>query len=104
MGKIHVPVSFSVGANLEDVETVHVSSKDPGDLLSKFVDVLLEMADKKYQISVAKFEDIFKALREAINKEKERTEEDHLDDDYDLDELMDGDVKWMGMEALRVNT
>ena len=37
-GKIQVPVSFSVRSNLEDVETVHVSSKDPGDLLSKFVD------------------------------------------------------------------
>ena len=91
MGKIHKPVSFSVGSNLEDVEIVHVPSKDPGDSLSKFVDVLLEMADKKYDISVAKFEDFFKGLREAIKEEKERTEEDHVNDDYDLDELMDGD-------------
>ena len=27
--KVHVPVSSSVGCNLEGVETVHVSSKDP---------------------------------------------------------------------------
>ena len=27
--KVHVPVSFSVGCNLEGVETVHVSCKDP---------------------------------------------------------------------------
>ena len=92
-GKIHKPVSLSVGSNLEDVETVHVPSKDPGDLLSEFVDVLLEMADKKYEISVAKFEDVFKGLRQAIKEEKERIEEDHVNDDYYLDELMDGEVQ-----------
>ena len=27
--EMHVPVSFSVGCNLEGVKTVHVSSKDP---------------------------------------------------------------------------
>ena len=27
--KVHVPVLFSVGCNLEGVETCHVSSKDP---------------------------------------------------------------------------
>ena len=39
LDKIHVPVSFSVGCNLEGVETEHWSSKDPGELLSQFVDV-----------------------------------------------------------------
>ena len=32
--KIHVPVSFSVGCNLEGVETEQRSSKDPSELLS----------------------------------------------------------------------
>ena len=44
--KIHVPVSFSVGCNLEGVEMVHVSSKDPEELTAKLVDTLFEMADK----------------------------------------------------------
>ena len=35
--KIHVPVSFSVGCNLEGVETIHVSSKDPEELTAKLV-------------------------------------------------------------------
>ena len=35
--KVHVPVSFSVGCNLEGVETVHVSSKDPEELTAKLV-------------------------------------------------------------------
>ena len=51
------------------------------------------MADKKYEISVAKFEDVFKGLHEAIKEEKERIEEDHVNDDYDLDELMVGEVQ-----------
>ena len=45
--KIHVAVSFSVGCNLDGVETEHRSSKDPGELLSQFVDVLMEMANRK---------------------------------------------------------
>ena len=44
--KIYVPVSFSVGCNLEGVETEHRSSKDPSELLSQFVDVLMQMAKK----------------------------------------------------------
>ena len=35
--KVHVPVSFSVGCNVDGVETCHVSSKDPGELVSQFV-------------------------------------------------------------------
>ena len=31
--KVHVPMSFSVGCNVDGVETCHVSSKDPGDLV-----------------------------------------------------------------------
>ena len=50
--KMHVPVSFSVGCNLEGVESCHVSSKDPEGLTSKLVGTLLEMADKKYRAAV----------------------------------------------------
>ena len=45
--KVHVPVSFSVGCNLEGVEMVHVSSKDPEELAAKLVDTLFEMADTR---------------------------------------------------------
>ena len=47
--KIYVPVSFSAGSNLEGVETEHPSSKDPSELLSQFVHVLMEMTKKKYE-------------------------------------------------------
>ena len=50
--KVHVPVSFSVGCNVDRVETCHVSSKDPGELISRFVDILLEMGKKKYRAVV----------------------------------------------------
>ena len=43
-----MPVSFSVGCNLEGVETCHVSSKDAEVLIAKLVGTLLEMANKKY--------------------------------------------------------
>ena len=54
--KVHVPVSFSVGCNLEGVKTVHVSSKDPYELTAKLVGMLFEMADKKYNAAVEQFE------------------------------------------------
>ena len=57
--KIHVPVSFSVGCNLEGVETEHRSSKDPSESLSQFVDVLMQMAKKKYDVCVERYEHIF---------------------------------------------
>ena len=37
--KVHVPVSFSVGCNVDGIETVHVLSKDPEELVSELVDV-----------------------------------------------------------------
>ena len=58
--KIHVPVSFSVGCNLKGVEMEHQSSKDPGKLLSQFVDVLMEMAKKKYEACVEHYEQFYK--------------------------------------------
>ena len=50
--KVHVPVSFSVGCNLEGVETVHVSSKDPDELTAKLVGMFIEKADRKYRAAV----------------------------------------------------
>ena len=50
--KVHVPVSFSVGCNVDGVETCHVSSKDLEELVSQFVDILLEMGEKKYRAAV----------------------------------------------------
>ena len=46
---MHVPVSFSMGCNLEGVETIHVSSKDPEELTAKSVGTLFELAVKKYR-------------------------------------------------------
>ena len=57
--KIHVPESFSVGCNLEWVEMEHWSSKDPSELLSQFVNVLMEMAKKKYEACIEHYEHIF---------------------------------------------
>ena len=50
--KVHVPVSFSVGCNVDRVETCHLSSKDSGELVSQFVVILLEMGEKKYNAAV----------------------------------------------------
>ena len=60
--KVHVPVSFSVGCNLEGVEMVHVWSKDPEELMAKLVDTLFEMTDKKYRAAVERFEYIFEQI------------------------------------------
>ena len=35
--KVDVPVSFSVGCNVDGPETCHVSSKDPGELVSQLL-------------------------------------------------------------------
>ena len=46
---MHVPMSFSVGCNVDKVETCHVLSKDCGELVSQFVDILFKMAEKRYR-------------------------------------------------------
>ena len=51
--KIHVPVSFSVGYNLEGVKTEHKSSKDPCELLAQFGDVLAKK-NMKHVLNVMK--------------------------------------------------
>ena len=50
--KVHVPVLFSVGCNVDGAETCHVSSKDPGELVSQFVVILLGMGEEKYRVAV----------------------------------------------------
>ena len=72
--KMHVPVSFSVGCNLEGVETEHQSSKDPSELLSQFVDVLMEMATKKYEACVERYEHILIMMDGLLERERSRME------------------------------
>ena len=59
MEKIHVSVSFSVCCNSEGLKTEHRSSKDPSELLSKFIDGLMEMAKKKYEACVERYEHFY---------------------------------------------
>ena len=93
--KVHVPVSFSAGCNVDGVETSHVSSKDPGEFVSQFVVILLEMGEKKYRAAVERFEHIFDQLELLKVQEMDRLEEsngarvDFLDDDDDME--MDND-------------
>ena len=68
--KVHVPVSFSVGCNLEGVETVHVSSKDPDELTAKLVGTFFEMADRKYRAAVERFEYIFDKINDLMQMER----------------------------------
>ena len=72
--KIHVPVSFSVGCNLEGVEMEHQSSKDPSELLSQFVDVLMKIAKKKYEACIERYEHIFMMMEGLLERERSRME------------------------------
>ena len=96
--KVHVRVSFSVGCNVDELETCHASSKDPGESISQFVDILLEMGEKKYKAAVEPFESIFDQLNQLKVHEMDRLEEanlaadNFLDDDDDNVE-MDNDDK-----------
>ena len=96
--KVHVPVSFSVGCNLERVETVHVSSKDPEELTAKLVGTLLEMAKKMYEACVERFEYIFEQLEHLKVQEMVSLQEDLVDDDLELDE--NGGVSSKRMKSL----
>ena len=73
--KVHVPVSFSVGCNLEGVKTKHVSSKDPEELTAKLVGTLFEMADKKYRAAVERFEYIFEQINFLMQMERNNLSE-----------------------------
>ena len=93
---MHVPVSFSAACNVDGVETCHVSSEDPGELISQSVAILLEMCEKKYRAAVGRFEYIFHQLEQLKVQEMHRLEESNgagvicLDDDND-DVEMDND-------------
>ena len=105
--KVHVPVSFSVGCNLEGVKTKHVSSKDPEELTAKLVDTLFEMADKKYRAAVERFEYIFEQINFFMQMERNNLSEMNGDmavsvADF-LDNAGDDDLEWMKMVVLRVN-
>ena len=73
--KVHVPVYFSVGCNLEGVKTKHVSSKDPEELTAKLVGTLFEMADKKYRAAVERFEYIFEQINFLMQMERNNLSE-----------------------------
>ena len=104
--KVHMPVSFSVGCNVDGVETWHVSSKDPGELISQFVDILLEMGEKKCRAAVERFEYIFDQLELLKVQEVDHLQEsngagvDFLDDDNDDVEMDNDDVTSEGMKKL----
>ena len=84
--KVHVPVSFSVGCNLEGVDTVHVSSEDPEELVSQLVSTLLEMAKEKYEACVECYEYIFEQLKQLKVQKMDRFQGDGSDDDLEMDE------------------
>ena len=83
--KVHVPVLFSVGCNLERVETCHVSSKDPEELTAKLVGTLLE--NKKYRAAVECYEYIFEQLEQLKVRDMDRLQEDMVDEFLDDDDL-----------------
>ena len=93
---VHVPVSFSVGSNLDGAETFHVSDKDLAHLVSKLVGKLLEIAVLKYDASKARFRHIFHQLDEMREAELEWLNEVTQDlqaQGVDLEELMNDNVE-----------
>ena len=104
--KVRMPESFSAGCNVGGVETCHVLSNDPGELVSQFVVILLEMVEKKYRAAVERFEYIFDQLEQLKVQEMDRLEEsngagvDFLDDDDDIEMDNDDNVMSEGMKKL----
>ena len=87
--KMHVPVSFSVGCNLEGVNMVHVSSKDPEELTAKLVGTLFEMTDKKYRATVERFEYIFEQINDLMQMERNNLSEMNGDVMVSIAEFLD---------------
>ena len=91
--KVHVPVSFSVGYYVDLMETYHVSSKDPGRLVSQFVVILLQMGEINTGLLQNDFEYIFDQLKQLKVQEMDSLEESNLagvgfldgDDDVEMD-------------------
>ena len=76
--KVHVLVLFSIGCNVDGVEACHMWSKDPGELVSQFLVILLEMAEKKYRAAVEQFEYIFDQLKQLRVQKMNCLEESNL--------------------------
>ena len=92
---------------MDRVDTCHVSSKDPGELAFQFVDILLEMGEKKYRATVERFEYIFDHLEQLKVQEMDHLEEANLaaanfldDDDDDVEMDNDDNVTSEGMKRL----
>ena len=100
--KVHLPVSFSVGCNLEGVETVHVWSKYPEELTTKLVGTLFEMTDKKYRAAIERYEYVFEQIDDLMCIERHNLAEmngdmvvsaaefldNAVDDDLEMDEMV----------------
>ena len=84
-------VSFSVGCNLEGLETCHVSSKDPEELTAKLVGTLLEMADKKNRATVERYEQIFEQINDLMQMEGDQLSEMNGDMVVSVAEFLDDD-------------
>ena len=82
---------------MDGVETCHASIKDPGELISQFVAILLEMGERKYRAAVERFEYIFDQLEQLKVQEMDRLKESNgtgvnfLDDDDDDMEMGNDD-------------
>ena len=87
--KVHVPVSFSLGCNLEGVEMVHVSSKDPEELTAKLVGTLFEMADKKYRATIERYEYVFEQIDDLMRMEHHNLAEMNRDMVVSVAEFLD---------------
>ena len=87
--KVHVPASFSVGCNLEGVETCHVSSKDSKQLTTKLVGMFFEMADKKYRAAVEKYEYVFEEINYLIKMERDNLSEMNGDIEVSVADFLD---------------
>ena len=84
-----------------------MSNKDPGELVSQFVVILLEMGEEKYRAAVERFEYIFDQLEQLKVQEMDCLEESNgagvgflNDDNDDLEMDNDDDVMSEGMKRL----
>ena len=77
------------GCNLEGVETVHVSSKDPEELTPKLVGTLFEMADKKYRAAIERYEYVFEQIDDLMRMERHNLAEMNGDMVVSVAEFLD---------------
>ena len=111
LNNVHLPVLFSVGCNLEGMETFHVPSKEHKELTSKLLGTQLNMADKKYRAAVEQCKYIFEQMDELMQIESDHLSEMNGDmvtganvldgGDYDLEMDENGGVSSKHMKSLR---